>query len=309
MKENRLLKVLLVIILCNSYSLLFGQEEYYTTSDGVKLYLNVKGEGTPCLFVHGGPGQGSNYWEKLSSDIGESNFKMIYLDQRGCGRSSSPKDSNYSIDRMIKDFEEIRVYLGISEWLIMGHSFGGILQTYYAQNYEERINGILTFNCTLDMNESLLHSYIPSVLNFFEIEDTRFFYDTSNSLSERLDSVQNLFTTRNDVWKLSFSTIESAIKFSETYSGFESWNRDFSKAAFSIEDYSKDYRIYTSLIQIPTLFLYTTKDNNVGKEHYKEIKFPNVMFVELDGGHMEFIDKKDDYLRAVNAFIEKFNIE
>ena len=53
---------------------------------------------------------------------------MIYLDQRGCGRSTSPKDNNYSMDRMVNDFEEVRKYLGIDKWITLGHSFGGLLR-------------------------------------------------------------------------------------------------------------------------------------------------------------------------------------
>ncbi len=49
---------------------------------------------------------------------------MIYLDQRGVCRPSSLKDGNYSMDRMIQDFEEVRETLGIKEWFTLDHSFG-----------------------------------------------------------------------------------------------------------------------------------------------------------------------------------------
>lgn len=285
---------------------IFGQDAVITTSDGVKLYASIKGDGIPCLFIHGGPGQGSNYWEELGGEIGENHFQMIYLDQRGCGRSSSPSDSNYSIDRMVMDFEEVRKYLGINEWLIMGHSFGGVLQTYYASKHPETIKGMLMFNCTLNMIESIEKSYIPSVLTFFEIKDKNYFCNPEFSLSERTDSIQKLFTTRQDVWKLSFSSVESAIKFGQTYADFDSWNIDFSKAAFNIDDYKKDYSLMSSEIDIPTLFLYGNKDENVGLYHYKKVKFPKMKLVEVNGGHMEFINNKKDYTDAVDWFCEKY---
>ncbi len=65
---------------------------------------------------------------------------MIYLDQRGVCWSSSLKDGNYSMDRMIQDFEEVRETLGIKEWFTLGHSFGGILQI-----------GVVTFTRTLNL--------------------------------------------------------------------------------------------------------------------------------------------------------------
>lgn len=104
-----------------------AQEKYIVTSDSVQLYVNIKGTGPSCLCIHGGPGSGSNWFEEFMGDSLEQNFQMIYLDQRGVGRSSSPKDNNYSLKRIVNDFEELRNSLGIEQWLILGHSFGGIL--------------------------------------------------------------------------------------------------------------------------------------------------------------------------------------
>lgn len=126
---------------------------------------------------------------------------MIYLDQRGCGRSPSPLNKNYSIERMIKDFEEVRKALNIDDWSIMGqgHSFGGILQTYYANIHSKKIKGMLMFNCTLDMKESIEDSYIPSVVDFFEIKNPTLYTNQLISLVSQLDSIQKLFMTRDDV--------------------------------------------------------------------------------------------------------------
>lgn len=52
---------------------------------------------------------------------------MVYLDHRGCGRSELSPSQNYSLDRLLNDIEELRIFLGINEWYVMGHSFGGIL--------------------------------------------------------------------------------------------------------------------------------------------------------------------------------------
>ena len=309
MKNRELLKILFLLFFLCVNILSFAQELVITTSDSVKLYLNVKGRGIPCLFIHGGPGQGSNYWEKLAGDFSEKHFKMIYLDQRGCGRSSSPLNNDYSIERMIKDFEEVREVLSIDEWLIMGHSFGGILQTCYAKTHPDKIKGMLMFNCTLDMKESLEESYIPSVVDFFKIKDSSLYINQSIPLGTRLDSIQKLFMTRDDVWKLSFSSKAAAIKFGETYAGFETWNMDFSRSAFLVNDYQKDYSKLTPKIMTPVLFVYGTNDRNVGVMQYKKVKFPKMLLIEVAGGHMEFIEKKREYNKAIELFLSEFNIE
>ena len=84
--------------------------------------------------------------EKFSGTMLEQRFRMLYLDQRGSGHSTSPRDGNYSMDRMIQDFEEVRTALGIQEWITLGYSFGGILQMGYAQRQPQVIKGMIMLN-------------------------------------------------------------------------------------------------------------------------------------------------------------------
>jgi len=54
--------------------------------------------------------------------------------------------------------------------------------------------------------------------------------------------------------------------------------------------------------------LYGTKDNNVGINYYLEIKFPQLILVKVEGGHMEFIEKEKDYATATESFLMRFTI-
>jgi len=83
-------RVVLTGILLVAGIALKAQEMNIMTSDSVSLYVNVKGSGTPCLYLHGGPGSGSYWLEKFFGEYLEQHFQMIYLDQRGVGRSTSP---------------------------------------------------------------------------------------------------------------------------------------------------------------------------------------------------------------------------
>ena len=303
MKKNGILAILILSIVTSMYA----QDKYITTSDSTKLYISIKGNGVPCLFIHGGPGQGSNYWEQLAGDFCEKHFQMIYLDQRGCGRSTSPRNADYSMDRMVKDFEEVRKTLNIDEWFIMGHSFGSVLQMGYVHRHPQKIKGMLMFNCTLNLKKSLEESYIPSVMKFFKINNTLTYTDLSIPLTTRLDSIETLFTKREDVWKLSFPSLEATQKFVNTYNGFENWNMDFRNTAFSMQEYLNDFCYMTAEIKTPVLFLHTRNDNNTGANHHLDIKFPNQLLYVIEGGHMEFIEKSDEYLKAIEDFKIQFN--
>ena len=127
------------------------------TSDGLELFYGITGKGVPCIFLHGGPGYWSKSFQHYSHELFDEKLEMVYLDQRGCGRSEHSATQDYSLDRLIDDVEELRAYLGISEWLVMGHSFGGILAVSYAHRFPERTKGIILSNATLNLFSSFSH--------------------------------------------------------------------------------------------------------------------------------------------------------
>ncbi|RFU69301.1 hypothetical protein [Bacillus sp. V59.32b] len=65
-----------------------GRGMYISTNDGVKLFIERKGNGMPCIYLHGGPGYWSKSFSEVAGSLLENQMDMIYLDQRGCGRSS-----------------------------------------------------------------------------------------------------------------------------------------------------------------------------------------------------------------------------
>ena len=52
---------------------------YIEMSDKVNLYVKQSGEGVPCIFIHGGPGEGSLDFEVLGGNSLESFMNIIYL--------------------------------------------------------------------------------------------------------------------------------------------------------------------------------------------------------------------------------------
>ncbi len=118
-------------------------EEYIKTRENI-IHITTYGEGQPILIINGGPGMNSNGFKTLAEIIGKSNRAIIY-DQRGTGKSLIPSiDTNtIALDSMINDIEIIRNHLNIESWIILGHSFGGMLGSYYASKFPEKIKGLI----------------------------------------------------------------------------------------------------------------------------------------------------------------------
>ncbi|MET9835141.1 prolyl aminopeptidase [Streptomyces sp. NPDC006385] len=107
--------------------------------DGNRIYWETCGNprGKPAVVLHGGPGSGSTpYFRRLFDPAA---YRIVLLDQRGCGRST-PHASAYETDmsvnttaHLIADLELLRRHLGIGRWLVWGVSWGSVLGLRYAQ--------------------------------------------------------------------------------------------------------------------------------------------------------------------------------
>lgn len=287
-----------ILLFCG---LLKAQEQKITTSDGVDLYVKVKGEGTPLLYLHGGPGSGSFWFEKFFGDFMEENFTVVYLDQRGVGRSTSPADGNYSMERLTKDFEEVRETLGFETWLTLGHSFGGLLQMGYAESFPEAINGMIMVNCTLNIEESFCESWGPKAAELLGENFTPCDQD-SLTIIEKVMALGSKLREKDLFWQMAYEHQESEAIMNDTYKGFENWNYDFSNAAMTMTDYRKDFKPATSGIDIPVLFFYGSRDWMVGPNHHEDLEFPELMLWKNEGGHLPFQENKEDLSEAILAY-------
>jgi len=132
-----------IIILLTSTCLFSQSEESIKTGNNI-IHITTYGQGQPILIINGGPGMNSNGFKALAEILGKTNRAIIY-DQRGTGKSLIPKVDNntITIDSMINDIEIIRNHLNIEQWIIFGHSFGGMLGSYYASKFPEKISGLI----------------------------------------------------------------------------------------------------------------------------------------------------------------------
>ncbi|MDX1471068.1 MAG: alpha/beta hydrolase [Flavobacteriaceae bacterium] len=297
-------KIIIAVLICLFGQILYSQERHIVTSDSVDLYVEVKGQGAPCLYIHGGPGSGSYWFEKFYGETMEKHFTVIYLDQRGVARSGSPENGNFSLGRMIKDFEEIKNALGYDTWFTLGHSFGGILQLAYAEMYPKSQDGLMMINTTLHLNKSFCESWAPKAFEFLREEYVGCDNDTL-PLMERMGYLGNRLREKDLFWKMAYFNKENQAIMDATFQEIENWNFDFGGVAFSIEDYWMDFLPQTQHVTAPVLFFYGETDYMVGPKHYKEVKFPNMLLWKNQGGHIPFQENQKELTEAILTFKKK----
>jgi proline iminopeptidase len=109
-----------------------------------EIYYEESGnpQGKPAVFVHGGPGGGTD--AKMRSFFDPKRYRIVLFDQRGCGKSrphASLEDN--TTWHLVEDMERLRDYLGIERWLVFGGSWGTTLALAYAEANPERVSELV----------------------------------------------------------------------------------------------------------------------------------------------------------------------
>jgi len=153
--------------------------------DGLhEIYYEICGnpEGKPVVFLHGGPGSGCNPAQRRFFD--PAHYRIILIDQRGCGRSLPQGETrNNTTDDLVSDIDLIRNELGIEKWLVFGGSWGSTLALAYAIRHTARVTGLILRGIFLSR---------PSELSWFLGEVKTFYPEPWLALCESIpESARN----------------------------------------------------------------------------------------------------------------------
>src|SRR5450755_1713715 len=109
-----------------------------------EIYYEESGNpsGKPVVFLHGGPGGGSDPKQRRFFD--PERYRIVLFDQRGCGKST-PHASlvDNSTWHLVSDIEALREHLGIDKWQVFGGSWGSALAIAYAETHPDRVSELV----------------------------------------------------------------------------------------------------------------------------------------------------------------------
>jgi proline iminopeptidase len=120
------------------------RQGHLRVSDIHEIYYEVCGNpaGKPAVFLHGGPGAGSD--KRARQFFDPRHYRIVVFDQRGCGRSRpSASLIENTTWHLVADIERLRKHLGIERWLVFGGSWGSTLALAYAEAHPERVTELV----------------------------------------------------------------------------------------------------------------------------------------------------------------------
>jgi proline iminopeptidase len=283
---------------------IFSQTEgYAVNADGTKTFYKTFGKGKPLLIINGGPGMNSNGFEDMAKTLGENQQTIIY-DQRGTGKSKLSKLDSKSISMKIiaDDVELLRKHLKIKKWNILGHSFGGMLGSYYATVYPNSIDKlILSSSGGVDLTLLKSPNLIEAGLSKAEKDSLDYWNDKiekgDTSYKARLGRGKAMAPAY--VYDRKFVSIiaERLTQGNSTINGLL-WS-DMQKMNFDCKDKLKSFKN-------PVLIIQGKEDiisNEIGEIGHKA--YPNSKLILLEHSkHYGWLDARDKYFSDINSFLK-----
>lgn len=121
-----------------------SRSAFLNCGDVHQVYWEETGnlDGIPVIFLHGGPGAGTQAWHRQF--FNPEKYRIILMDQRGCGRSRPFAEiKENKTQNLVADLEQLRQHLDIEKWVVFGGSWGSTLALVYAETHPDRCLGLI----------------------------------------------------------------------------------------------------------------------------------------------------------------------
>jgi proline iminopeptidase len=121
------------------------------------LFVDLRGKPSspPVLYLHGGPGMSCFHFMIWQGERLARTCHVVGLDQRGVLRSAPLSDGARITEQvLVDDCETVRAALGIPQWTVIGHSFGGRVALRYACQHPHRVRAVIFENPCWDWDDT-----------------------------------------------------------------------------------------------------------------------------------------------------------
>jgi proline iminopeptidase len=268
-------------------------------SDGGSLFVQELGDGFPLVVLHGGPGMDYTMFRPYLDPLAED-FRVLYVDQRGQGRSERVDPAALTLEVFARDVSLLAEALGLDEYAVLGHSFGAIVTTWHAVNlgtataYVISGGGDSSDKLLADVEASLEamgEAGVP-IADSWEQEQT---VETEEELKELL-RVQMPFHFAGD----------PPPGFGDETIGTPGVLRHFANVGYGDFDFTPDL----GRVQKPTLLVVGEKDRTTTTRAARVLHdgiAGSELVVVPGAGHMSLVEAQDEYLEAVRGFLQRYS--
>jgi len=150
---------------------------HYARLNGIRVYYEIHGHGSPLVLLHGGGGSGRSFINQIPEL--EKRFRVIVPDLRGQGRTSDgagPLTYRLMADDVLALFDHLK----LKRVDLVGWSDGGIVGLDLAIHHGDRLRHLVTFGANFTPD-----GYTPATLDWINHASAESFGATSRTAYER----------------------------------------------------------------------------------------------------------------------------
>jgi pimeloyl-ACP methyl ester carboxylesterase len=263
--------------------------------DGYEMFVEDVGAGFPLVVLHGGPGLDHQMFRPYLDSLGDE-FRLLYVDQRGQGRSERVDPATLSVDVFAHDVDLLADALGIESFALLGHSFGAIVTTYHATELGTATAYVISGGG--DTSEGLLADVDASL-------------DEMGEAGEPIaESWEQEKTVATDEQLKELLRVQMPFHFhgppppgyGENTIGSPEVLRHFANAGYGDFDYTAEL----ANVDKPTLVIVGKHDRTTtpraARVLHEGIEGSELVVVP-NAGHMSFVEQQDFYRDAVRRFL------
>jgi len=132
------------------------------SSDGVEISFEIKGEGKPAIiFIHGWTNPRTIWNDQM--DYFSKSYTAIAIDLPGSGRSGHNR-ANWTIEAFGQDVISVMDKLEIDQAVLVGFSMGAMVAVETANNFPDRIIGIVSVDELKYPQMQITEEMIPTMV-------------------------------------------------------------------------------------------------------------------------------------------------
>ena len=266
-------------------------------ANGLNLhYLDWGNTGKPTvLLIHGLRGH-AHSWDDVSASLCQD-FHVLALDQRGRGDTDWAKDGDYGTDAYVADLSAFCDALGLSSFILGGHSMGGRNAMTFGSRCPAKLEKLIIADVGPDFDPRGSHRISQEIINvpeeFDSFEAVMEYQGKQNTfasdavLRRRLTYATKLLSNGKIGWKYDLVIREQ--------------RRQGTVPA------SDDLWPEIPKITCPTLIVRGMDTDVLAAEVAQRMVdvMPNARITEIpQAGHMVFEDNPSDFNTAVGAFLK-----
>jgi len=276
------------------------------TVNGTRLFYQPVGleDNYPLIVLHGGPGLDHTEMHPWMDSLGDQ-FRLLYLDLRGQGRSERVDPATLTLTLFSDDISGLAAALGLRNYAVLGHSYGSFVALTHAIQRGEASHYIISHG-TASFKKT--GAEVEANLASFEPVELREQVTQSWALEPQAKTQEDMAKLMSMQMPFHFASVES--------DAYRRYMSEADRAVYAPEvlayvaqhEYEIEYEDQLGQVRRPTLIISGEFDRTCTPRAARDLHagIPGSELVILpNAGHMSYIENPEGYFGAVRGFFQR----